>query len=143
MFIHLKLSRINLLVSSCYDKRLEFISKNTVTIFVIATFYVFKDEDSDCDGQKSYYNTTKPLLDNSSLGNRSSDSSENSETSSGRLCLALDQAHLVDGDSEAAEDQLLLSWNTHKKYKGDDIRKPRPNLLRQTLVNVQSQEIVL
>lgn len=106
-------------------------------------FYAFKDEDGDCDGQKSYYNTTKPLLDNSSLGNRSSDSSENSETSSGRLCLTLDQAHLVDGDGESTEDQLLLSWDTHKKYKGDDIRKSRPNLLRQTLVNVQSQEIVL
>ncbi|KAJ8929872.1 hypothetical protein NQ314_017477 [Rhamnusium bicolor] len=94
--------------------------------------------------KKSCYNTTKPLLDNRSLSNRSSDSSETSETSSGRLNMTLDQKNLVEGDSEATEDQLLLEWNTHKKYsKGDDLRKPRTNLLRQTLVNVQSQEIVL
>ncbi|KAJ8959095.1 hypothetical protein NQ318_022352 [Aromia moschata] len=101
----------------------------------------YKDEDSDSDGQKSCGNTTKPLLDDGSPSNRSSGSSETSEASSGRLAMTLDQRS---DDVEASEDQLLLSWGSHKKYvKGEDLRKPKTLLLRQTLASVQSQEIVL
>ncbi|KAG5896981.1 hypothetical protein JTB14_018496 [Gonioctena quinquepunctata] len=104
----------------------------------------FKEEDSDSEDKKGSFITTKPLLENFSLANHSSDSSETSESFGGRLYMSLDHRNSADVESEAGEEQLLLSWNTHKKYgKSENLRKTRPTLVRQTLVNVQSQEIVL
>lgn len=90
-----------------------------------------KDDDDDDDNQE----TGIPLLDNAN-GNRSSDSSDNSE---GRICLSLDTKSVVeDGEIEVAtEDQLLLSWDGQKK---SDTRK-KPPLLKQALV--QSHEMIL
>lgn len=78
------------------------------------------------------------LLDNTN-SNRSSDSSDNSE---GRICLALDSKTVLDdGEMEVAtEDQLLLSWQGEKKSLRGDSRK-KPPLLKQALV--QSHEVVL
>ncbi|CAH0564518.1 unnamed protein product [Brassicogethes aeneus] len=96
----------------------------------------YKDEDSDNDNLKSGYNTTtKPLLDNS----RSSDSSETSETSSGKIFMALDQK-IPNEDMETTEEHHLLTWSNNKK---PDDRKSKTNLLKQSLINVPSQEVVL
>lgn len=91
----------------------------------------------DCRGEDCG-ETGTPLLDNAN-SNRSSDSSDNSE---GRICLAIDAKSLVeDGDVEiATEDQLLLSWEGQKKCGRGDMRK-KPPLLKQALV--QSHEVVL
>lgn len=94
------------------------------------------------DGQKTGYPTTKPLLDNSSLSNPFSYSSESSDESSGKTSLNLETISASELENEPTEDQLLLSYNTHKKYgKNEDPRKPRPSLFKQAVV--QSQEIVL
>lgn len=84
-----------------------------------------------CSDDHKNQETGVPLLD----GNRSSDSSDNSE---GRICLTLDTITKIDdGDMEiASEDQLLLSWGGQKK----ETRK-KPPLLKQALV--QSHEVVL
>nr|XP_023018345.1 uncharacterized protein LOC111507286 [Leptinotarsa decemlineata] len=104
----------------------------------------YKEEDRDSENIKCGSSTTKPFLDSFSTTHQSSDSSDTSETFGGRLYMTLDHRDVADGESEAGEDQLLLSWNTHKKYgKSENLRKSRPNLIRQTMVNVQSQEVVL
>lgn len=94
--------------------------------------YTDDHKDGEC------YETGMPLLDNTS-SNRSSDSSDNSE---GRICLALDtKSILEDGDVEiAAEDQLLLSWEGRTRCQRGEMRK-KPPLLKQALV--QSHEVVL
>lgn len=83
--------------------------------------------------------STKPLLDNSSPSNRSSNSSESSDVFSGKT---FPNTSTHDLDSDPSEDNLLLSYNTCKKYgKNEDPRKVRPTLYKQSIV--QSQEIVL
>lgn len=101
----------------------------------------YKEEDSDSDSMRNKFTTTtKPLLDNnSSTSNRSSDSSEASDFSSGRLFLTLDK----DVEINATEDQLLLSWPNHKKQDENNIRKQRPNFSKDSVLDAQSQEIVL
>lgn len=88
--------------------------------------------------------TTKPLLDNNSMtSNRSSDSSDASELSTGRLYLTLDKEIDI---NQSTEDQLLLSWTpNHKKYDENNLRKPRTNLTINdaNLLETQSQEIIL
>lgn len=96
----------------------------------------YKDEDSDSDSPRNYKFTTKPLLDNSSASNRSSDSSEASELSSGRLFLALDK----EIEANATEDQLLLSWPNHKKVEENSVRNPKSRLAQ---IEAQNQEIIL
>lgn len=101
----------------------------------------YKDDDSDSDSNRNKFTTTtKPLLDNnSSTSNRSSDSSETSELSTGRLCLNLDK----DVDANATEEQLLLSWPNHKQQE-NNIRKQRPNFTNDNvLLDTPSQEIIL
>lgn len=101
----------------------------------------YKDDDSDSDSNRNKFTTTtKPLLldNNSSTSNRSSDSSEASELSTGRLFFTLDK----DIDINATEDQLLLSWPNHKEQDENNIRKQR-NFSNDTLLDTQSQEIIL
>lgn len=94
------------------------------------------------EGRKPFPLTTKPLLDSSSLSNRSSYSSESSDVSSSKIFLNLDRIPTCEMDNDPTEDQLLLSHTSQKKFgKNDDLRKPRPILFKQTIV--QSQEIVL
>lgn len=97
------------------------------------------DSDSDSNVRNKFTTTTKPLLDNnSSTSYRSSDSSEASELSTGRLFFTLDK----DIDLNATEDQLLLSWPNHKEQDENNIRKQR-NFSKETLLDTQSQEIIL
>ncbi|KAF2884626.1 hypothetical protein ILUMI_21547 [Ignelater luminosus] len=122
--------------------------------------FKYRDEDSDTESQQ--ITTTKPLLSSadrdrdrdrdSSTSNRSSESSDTSEISTGRIYMALDSNHINNhgGESEcdctATEDQLLLSWPDRKIYENDEKappRKTKSSLLKQSLVHVQSEELVL
>lgn len=101
----------------------------------------YREEDSDSDSQRNR-TTTKPLLDNSSVSNRSSDSSETSELSSGRLFLNLDKNTIdLETESNATEDQLLLSWPNHKKYDENNARKSRPIYVKDS--TIEPHEMVL
>lgn len=94
----------------------------------------YRDDDSDSDNQRNR-TTTKPLLDNSSVSNRSSDSSETSELSTGRLFLNLDKNTIeLETESNATEDQLLLSWPNHKKYDENNARKSRPIYVKDSTI---------
>ncbi|XP_045477240.1 uncharacterized protein LOC123682573 [Harmonia axyridis] len=97
-----------------------------------------KYEDSEFDGAK-FNQTTKPLLNNSYSSGRDSDSSDASDTSSGKLFMSLDNRK-SDFDPEPNEEHLLLSWPLQKKYVKEENR--RKKILKQTIVNV-TQEIVL
>lgn len=103
----------------------------------------YKDGIEITDAEKAKWPTAKPLLQNSTSSNKSSDSSDVSETSSGRLSMSVDKT--TETENDATEDQLLLSWPTSKKYinKNEDARKPvkQNNLVKQTMM--QSQEVVL
>ncbi|GJQ72289.1 hypothetical protein Trydic_g3378 [Trypoxylus dichotomus] len=105
----------------------------------------YKDEIVDADAQKAKWPTTKPLLQNSSGSNKSSDSSDASEASSGRLFMSVDKTTETEIDTNATEDQLLLSWPSPKKYinKNEEARRSvkQTNLVKQTMI--QSQEVVL
>ncbi|KAK4874260.1 hypothetical protein RN001_013620 [Aquatica leii] len=109
----------------------------------------YKDEDSD--NESCHITTTKHLLSSAERDStRSSDSSDTSEISAGKIYMALDLNHVSedcdnDGESTAMEDQLLLSWPNHKRYENNDTptRKNKSSLLKQSLVNAQSEEIVL
>lgn len=74
---------------------------------------------------------------------RTSDSSEASEVSCGKIYMTIDEKREKDSETEGAnEDQLLLSWQEKKSYKKvEDLRK-RPPLVKQSLVQ-QTQEVVL
>lgn len=75
--------------------------------------------------------TTKPLLEDSSNG---SDSSEASDTSSGKIFMSLDRTQ-----SEPSENQLLLTWP--KEQNDENIRKYKPILIKQK--PIQSDDIIL
>lgn len=100
----------------------------------------YKEEDVDrrCD-----WNTTKPLLENNgSCSNKSSDSSDASEISCGRLFMTLDAAHGLDTESESTntEEQSLLSWPAQlKSYRSDEGR--RAKLAKGVIV--QTEEVIL
>ncbi|KAF5277184.1 hypothetical protein FQR65_LT03890 [Abscondita terminalis] len=80
----------------------------------------YKDDDSDNDSCN--VTTTKPLLSSAERDStRSSESSDSSEISTGKIYLALDLNHIGedgdnDGENNAMEDQLLLSWPNHKRF---------------------------
>ncbi|XP_050297911.1 uncharacterized protein LOC126737191 isoform X2 [Anthonomus grandis grandis] len=103
----------------------------------------YQDEDTDSDCAKSNC-TTKPLLGSSSLSNRSSESSETSG-SSGKIYINIDGRRMSVDTSETEnsnEDQLLLTWNSHKRFgRPEDARRsPKPSIMK---VTVQTKEIVL
>lgn len=92
---------------------------------------------NETDGDESACSTTtKPLLDDNSGNNRSSDSSDASE-----IYMTIDESIQIESsNAEAAnEDQLLLSWSTRKCVKGDG--RKRPPLIKQALV--QTHEVIL
>lgn len=97
------------------------------------------DNDPICLRKKT--NFTKPLLscvDDSSLNNRSSDSSEESESSCGRLVMSIDSSDKGDSESVSTEEQqLLLSWPEPQRKTKSSGR------LKQSLVSLQCEEIVL
>ncbi|KAL3273366.1 hypothetical protein HHI36_014814 [Cryptolaemus montrouzieri] len=97
----------------------------------------FKYGETDTDGRKPK-TTIKPLLDNNDSGNRDSDSSENSDSSSGKLFICLENKRTVI-DREPNEDHLLSSWPLQKNLVTEDLR--RKKLLKRTLVD--THEIVL
>lgn len=98
----------------------------------------YKYEDSDFNGPK-LNQITKPLLQNSCSSGRDSDSSDTSDTSSGKLFMSLDSRTPV-LDGEPNEEHLLLSWPLQKKFVKEENRRKR--ILKQTIVNV-THEIVL
>lgn len=81
------------------------------------------------DEEEADRGKTTPLLD-SSISNRSSDSSENSE-----IYMALDEKVVANTRSDAAEDDLLLSWPREGRK--------RPPLVKQARSLTHSNEIVL
>nr|CAI5856562.1 unnamed protein product [Callosobruchus analis] len=86
------------------------------------------------DNETSHQDTTT----NISLSNRSSESSDLSESSSSRQY----RRSSAEVENEVSEEQLLL-WDTQKKYvRNEDVRKAKSLLMRQSLV-VHSPEIVL
>ncbi|XP_048520129.1 G-protein coupled receptor 161 isoform X2 [Dendroctonus ponderosae] len=102
----------------------------------------YQDEETDSDCAKSN-STTKPLLGSCSLSNRSSESSETSG-SSGKIYMNLDERRMsMDvADQESNEEQLLLTWNSHKRYhKPEDARRSQKSNIMK--VTVQTKEIVL
>ncbi|XP_044758246.1 uncharacterized protein LOC123316304 [Coccinella septempunctata] len=98
----------------------------------------YKYEESEFDDVK-FNPTTKPLLHNSCSSGRESDSSDTSDTSSGKIFMSLDHRKTI-LEPEPTEEHLLLSWPLQKKYMKDDNR--RKKILKQTIVNV-THEIVL
>lgn len=105
----------------------------------------YKDEVDSADAVRAKWPTTKPLLQNSSGSNKSSDSSDASEASSGRLFMSVDKTTETEMDTNATEDQLLLSWPPPKKFinRNEETRRSlkQTNLVKQTMI--QSQEVVL
>ncbi|KAF7279316.1 hypothetical protein GWI33_007408 [Rhynchophorus ferrugineus] len=103
----------------------------------------YQEEDSDSDCIRSTQ-TAQILLDSSAASNNSSDSSETSE-SSGKIFMNTEHRRLsIDtSEPESNEDQLLLTWNWHKKYnKPEDARRqPRRSRIKNNLVT--TKEIVL
>ncbi|KAK9883486.1 hypothetical protein WA026_001659 [Henosepilachna vigintioctopunctata] len=99
----------------------------------------YKNDESESDGSKSNQ-TIKPLLGNCYTYARDSDSSETSDTSSGKIFMSLDNNEVL-GNREINEENLMLSWPLRKKFGREDTR--RKKLLNHTLVNAQSHEIVL
>lgn len=106
----------------------------------------YREEDSDTESRQ--LSTTKqPLLSSvdrdSSTSNRSSESSDTSEISTGRIYMALDSCQ---GDSSATEEQILLSWRESKAFDDDEeddddvVHAKKTSLLKQSLVN---EELVL
>lgn len=91
------------------------------------------------DKKRNVCSPSKPLMGNIPLSHRSSISSESSEAST---FLTTDRLSANEQENEPTEDQLLLSYNVHKKYgKNEDFRRPRPILLKQAVI--QSQEGLL
>lgn len=88
-------------------------------------------------GEHASCPTTKPLLDDSSGNNPSSDSSDASE-----IYMRIDDSIQIEGTNleVATEDELLLSWSAQRKCIKGDGRK-RPPLIKQALV--QTHEVIL
>lgn len=95
-----------------------------------------RDDETECENGHCSSSTTKPLLDDNSGNNRSSDSSDASE-----IYMAIDETiHIESTNAEGAnEEQLLLSWSARKKCINDG--RKRPPLLKQALV--QTHEVIL
>ncbi|XP_030763498.1 uncharacterized protein LOC115888066 [Sitophilus oryzae] len=103
----------------------------------------YEDEDSDSDGAKSSI-TMKPLLD-STTSNQSSESSETSESSE-KIFMNIDsrRVSIEASESETNDDQLLLTWNWHKKYnKPEDARRVPKSLKIKSNLITTTKEIVL
>ncbi|KAB0794177.1 hypothetical protein PPYR_13797 [Photinus pyralis] len=102
----------------------------------------YQDEDSDNENCQTM--TMRPLLSSAEReSNRSSESSDTSDMSTGKIYMALDSNHVPeDIENDATEDQLLLSWS---KYENGDTPtlKTKSSLIKQSLVKGQPEEIVL
>ncbi|XP_060521440.1 G-protein coupled receptor 161-like isoform X2 [Cylas formicarius] len=102
----------------------------------------YGDEDTDGDGPKSC-GAAKPLLDSGTTSNRSSESSEISDTSSGHVLISIDDNNTpstfqVENCDDSNEDRALLAWIARKKFaRPEDARRP----FKQTLVG--SREMAL
>ncbi|KAF5293547.1 hypothetical protein FQA39_LY03032 [Lamprigera yunnana] len=100
----------------------------------------YNDEDSD--NESVITTTTKPLLScRGRDSNRSSESSDTSEVSSGKLYMALDLNHVSQDIDVALEDELLLSWPNLNRYGNEVLSRKNKSSLIQG--NSQSEEIVL